>query len=279
MIKLATTVDCPPLDVRLSLHDRILVLGSCFADSMGRRMADAGFDVLVNPFGTLYNPCSIAAALERLESGLPFTQDDCVPMGAGAGKICSFSHHTSFARPTAEEFLKVANDSLSRAAAFWKTCTKVVVTFGTAYVWRRDGVPVSNCLKRPGTEFTHERLSVGDIVDCVERIERVCGGRGIVFTVSPIRHMGQGAHLNTLSKSSLLLALEGRCYFPAYEILLDELRDYRFFAQDLVHPSPLAEAVIWERLLDAAVPAGERPLIEAAEKAARAARHVCKTSD
>ena len=100
MIKLSTPVLSPALSVQISLSDRITVLGSCFADSIGRRLSAAGFDVCVNPFGTLYNPVSICNSVARLGSALPFTEADCVEMGAGAGLVCSFAHHTSFARPS-----------------------------------------------------------------------------------------------------------------------------------------------------------------------------------
>ena len=115
MLKLQTKVECGTSPVRLSFSEGIMLLGSCFADNIGTRMADAGFDVCVNPFGTLYNPVSLRNAVARLESGAPFTEADCVEMGAGAGLVCSFHHHTSFARKTPEEFLSVANASLAAA--------------------------------------------------------------------------------------------------------------------------------------------------------------------
>ena len=147
MIKLSTSVSACPLEARISLEDKIMVLGSCFADSMGSRLADGGFDVCVNPFGTLYNPVSICNSIARLESGQPFRDADCVEMGAGAGLICSFSHHSSFARATAEEFLSNANASLSEASAFWKSCNKVIISLGTAMVWKRVKAIVSLLLK------------------------------------------------------------------------------------------------------------------------------------
>ena len=112
-MKLFTEVGSEKLST-IARTDTVCVLGSCFADEMGARLSDAGFDVLRNPFGTLYNPASIAAAVARLDSAAPFTQEDCVEMGAGAGRVCSFSHHTSFARPTAEEFLANANARLKK---------------------------------------------------------------------------------------------------------------------------------------------------------------------
>lgn len=273
-MNLSTTVDTTGFGGRISLDDSIMILGSCFADNIGAKMQDAGFNVCINPFGTLYNPASVWTAVARLDSAASFTSSECLPMGAGAGLVCSFSHHTSFARPTEEEFLDNANARLEEAADFWRRCNKLVVTFGTAMVWRHDGEVVSNCLKRPAREFTHEMLDLAEIMDCIACIESM--GKDCIFTVSPIRHLSQGAHINTLSKSLLHIALSdsGVEYFPAYEILLDELRDYRFFAEDMCHPSPTAAQIIWERFVEAAVPENERVRLLENEKASRRNRHI-----
>jgi hypothetical protein len=161
-MKLQTPVTLDPAPVSISYQDKIAVLGSCFADEIGSRLASAGFDVLCNPFGTLYNPVSIGNAAARLASGVPFAADDVVEMGAGDGRYCSFWHHTSFARETPQAFLENANAVLAEASAFWKSCNKVIVTLGTAWAFRFDetGETVANCLKRPGTEFTRYRLTV-----------------------------------------------------------------------------------------------------------------------
>ena len=271
--KLHTPVEAEGNGFTVSLSDRILVLGSCFADNMGSRLLSAGFRVCVNPFGTLYNPASTAAALERLDSPTPFSEEECVEMGSGAGLVCSHSHHTRFARKTAAEFLQNANESLSGASEFWKECNKVIITFGTAAVWRRDGKVVANCLKRPQTEFTRELLTTEEIAGCIARILRT--GRECLFTVSPIRHLGAGARDNTISKSILHIALaeSGAPYFPSYEIMLDELRDYRFYADDLCHPSQAGEEVIWQRFVEWAVPRSELDAVRENEKAARRAAH------
>ena len=283
-MKLFTEVCCEKLQP-ISPRERICVLGSCFADSIGERLAAAGFDVLRNPFGTLYNPASVSDAVERLDSARPFTAQECVEMGAGAGLVCSFSHHTRFARPTAEAFLDAANAALAADAAAWAGCRRVLVTLGTACVWRaleRPGQPVvAHCLKRPAREFAHELLSVEACTALLRQMVAAHPDRQFIFTVSPIRHLGDGAHANTLSKSTLHLAVQQVLsefpdrvgYFPAYEILLDELRDYRFYANDLVHPADSAVQLIWERFLDACTDPADRPAILAAERAARAAAH------
>lgn len=296
-MKLFTPVSIETLDVQIGLGDKIMVLGSCFADNVGARMAAAGFDVCVNPFGTLYNPASIYNSIARLESGVPFTEADCVEMGAGAGLICSYSHHTSFARPTRAEFLENANEKLALASEFWRSCNKVIVTYGTSFVWKVNSllsasetkkynyltklltpIPaafgvVSNCLKRPSSEFTREMLGIDDVKALTDAISGAFPGKKFIFTVSPIRHLSDGAHANTLSKSTLHLGIAGHCYFPAFELLNDELRDYRFYAEDLVHPSPAAVGYVWEKFLEAAVPTRYWDKIKENEKAARFAAH------
>ena len=267
MLKLQTPVETCKSKVSISQNDRIFILGSCFADNIGQKMADLGFDACVNPFGTIYNPVSVSNCVARLSSGIPFSKDECVPMGAGAGLVCSFSHHTSFARRTEEEFLKVANASLEEASRRWNAATKVIITLGTAWIYEysRTGETVSNCLKIDAKEFTRRRLSVRETSLPLMNMLARHPDKEFIFTVSPIRHLKDGAHGNQLSKGTLLLALEevmakfpGRCdYFPAYEIVLDELRDYRFYAPDMIHPSAQAVDYIWSRFVDFAVPKQE----------------------
>ena len=283
MIKWQTPVAEGKCPVPLRAGDEIMVLGSCFADETGRRLAECGLDVCVNPFGTLYNPVSVCNSISRLQCGVPFTQEDCVEMGAGAGLVCSFSHHTSFARPTPEAFLANANAVLEVASARWKASNRVLITLGTAWVYRHkeSGEVVANCLKRPAGEFSRERLTVPQTAALLKSLVQRYPDKFFVFTVSPIRHLSDGAHGNQVSKSILLLALEEVCaafpdrtvYFPAYEILLDELRDYRFYAEDMVHPSPQAAEYVFGKFLSFAFPDEERSRLEERRKAFKASQH------
>lgn len=265
-MKLFTRVEPGTSTVEISYNDNVFVLGSCFADSVGMRLLNSGFNVCVNPFGTLYNPLSIAKAIERLDSGRPFSKEECVRMGAGADLVCSFSHHTSFARADEADFLAGANASLQDAALRWKTCNKVIISLGTVWCYFHDGEVVSNCLKRPQAEFERKALSLAQTSAALRGIIESNPGKEFIFTVSPIRHLADGAHANQLSKSTLLLAVQdvlgpGREYFPAYEIIMDELRDYRFYAEDLSHPSHVAEEYIWENFISFAVPEDQRARI------------------
>ncbi len=274
-MKLQTPVTLDPAPVSISYSDRIAVLGSCFADEIGGRLSAAGFQVLCNPFGVLYNPVSIRNAVARLGSGVPFTMDDVVEMGAGAGMFCSFSHHTSFARETPEAFLENANRVLEEASACWKDCNRVIVTLGTAWAFRHDGTgeTVANCLKRPAAEFSRYRLGVAQTAAILQGLVQRHPGKQFIFTVSPVRHLADGAHGNQLSKGTLLLATEGLPYFPAYEIMMDELRDYRWWAEDMVHPTKQAAAYLCDRFIEWALPTREWDLYESRMKEWRREQH------
>lgn len=282
-LKLQTPVETGRSKVGVSLNDKIAILGSCFADNMGQKMVDLGFDVCLNPFGTLYNPVSVCNSVARLTSGIPFSKDECVQMGAGAGLVCSFSHHTSFARRTEDEFLQVANASLKEASLRWKAASKVIITLGTAWIYEytRSGETVSNCLKIEAKEFTRRRLYVRDTATLLMNMIARHPEKEFIFTVSPIRHFKDGAHGNQISKSTLLLALDEvlakfpeRCeYFPAYEIVLDELRDYRFYAADMIHPSDQAVDYLWSRFVRFAMPESELPALDARRRELLRAQH------
>ena len=282
-LKLQTPVEAGKSKVGISLEDNIMVLGSCFADNIGQKMVEAGFDACVNPFGTLYNPVSVCNSVARLASGVPFSEKDCVEMGAGAGLVCSFSHHTSFARPTEGEFLADANESLEKASSFWKKASKVVITLGTAWCFEHLGTGeiVANCLKRNSQEFYRKRLSVKEVSILLKNMVSRFPEKEFIFTVSPIRHFKDGAHGNQLSKGVLLLGLEETFasfpertdYFPAYEIVLDELRDYRFYAPDMVHPSVQAVDYLWSRFVDWSVPPADFQTLEENRHQLIAARH------
>ena len=254
------------------------MLGSCFTDNIGGQLKNFGFNVCVNPFGTLYNPASVMAAVKRLISNEPFTETECVQIGAGDMRFCSYLHHTSFARETAEDFLSNANKALEEAAEFFRTCNKVIITLGTSWCYRhieRDMI-VSNCLKHPAAEYQREFLPASETAGILAEIMTLCNSsdeitpKEFIFTVSPIRHFKDGAHGNQISKASLLvgidLALNGTSsckadYFPSYEIMMDELRDYRFYAEDMCHPTLQAVNYIRERFLGWALPADEHALL------------------
>ena len=253
-MKLQTIVDIKPSGWKIGYEDKILMLGSCFSDEIGEQMKQRNLQVTCNPFGTLYNPLSIANAINLQilkSSNLQIINHD--------GLWHSMAHHGSFSRPTKEETEAAVMQSVETMQRALAEATVVIVTFGTAWVYEMGGQIVGNCHKLPADAFTRRRLSVEEIVAAWQPIIDRYPDKHWLFTVSPIRHIKDGLHENQLSKATLLQAIdelalpfrEGMVgYFPSYEILLDELRDYRFYADDLVHPSSLAVNYIWERFVD-----------------------------
>lgn len=247
-MKLQTIVDIKPSEWKIGYEDKILMVGSCFSDEIGEQMKQRYLDVVCNPFGTLYNPLSIAQALNMNE----------VPeLIEHEGLWHSMAHHGSLSRADkheAEETIRGSVEAMQKALC---EANVVIVTFGTSWVYEMNGAIVGNCHKLPESCFTRRRLSVEEIVAAWKPILEKYNDKHWLFTVSPIRHIKDGLHENQLSKATLLLALEAIknqlsaiSYFPSYEIMLDELRDYRFYADDLVHPSSLAVNYIWERFVD-----------------------------
>lgn len=287
-MKLQTPVTDSPCKVGISYKDKIMMIGSCFTDNIGGQLKDFGFDVCVNPFGTLYNPASVHSAIKRLVSREAFTPEDCVRIGAGDLRFCSFSHHTSFARQSEEDFLENANAALENAAEFFSDCNKVIITLGTSWCYRhidRDMI-VSNCLKHPAAEYSREFLHTSQTASILRDIIDICSSsktpKEVIFTVSPIRHFKDGAHGNQISKASLLVGIDQTLnelehakadYFPSYEIMMDELRDYRFYAEDMCHPTLQAVNYIRERFLAWALPSEERQILEENIKAFKRASH------
>jgi len=233
-----------------------MVTGSCFAEQTGIRFRESGFRVTVNPFGVLYNPSSISEAIRRLIRNEPFSQVELVQLN---GLYHSFSHHGSFSDTDASVTLGRINDAFRKASDALKETTCLILTFGTAWVYilPENGQVVANCHKFPASRFQRYRLTMPDIVDDYTALINYLlvqhPDLKILLTVSPIRHLKDGFHENTLSKSILLMATEALCnqfssvvYYPSYELLMDDLRDYRFYADDMMHPSPMAQDYIWE---------------------------------
>ncbi len=261
-MKLQTLVDIQPSGWQIGYEDKILLVGSCFSDSIGQMMVQRGLQVTCNPFGTLYNPVSIAQAM--LMTGIP-------PLVESDGLWHSMAHHGSFSQATEEETRKAVGNSIETMQRALEDATVVIVTFGTAWVYEmKDPVEslgpgissvVGNCHKLPSERFIRRRLSSDEIEALWLPLIARYPDKHWLFTVSPIRHIKDGLHENQLSKSTLLSAIEKISndkhhiakpisYFPSYEIMMDELRDYRFYAEDLVHPSPVAIQYIWERFTE-----------------------------
>lgn len=296
-----------------------MLLGSCFADEMGERLAAAGYKVMSNPFGTLYNPVSIAQAMQIIgaETFTPMAKEDTelFTYGIDCKRYGSYLFNTKASRESPEEFLSYANSTIEAARHFFKDSATIIVTLGTAWVYKHIGkqMIVANCHKVPAKEFSRYRLSIDETLAALKEITAF-PGKQYIFTVSPIRHLADGEHGNQLSKATLLLATDALIsqaaapasqaapaaqasqavqaapvalqtspaelrpspvasqtspaaqpsqpaqpsqaagkdatsiyYFPAYEIVMDELRDFRHYAEDTVHPSAETAEYIFSR--------------------------------
>ena len=309
-------IEIEPLRRRIGKQEGILLLGSCFADEMGERLAAAGYKVMSNPFGTLYNPVSIAQAMQIIgaETFTPLAKEDTelFTYGICCKRYGSYLFNTKASRESPEEFLSYANSTIEAARHFFKESATIIVTLGTAWVYKHIGkqMIVANCHKVPAKEFSRYRLSIDETLAALKEITAF-PGKQYIFTVSPIRHLADGEHGNQLSKATLLLATDALIsqaaaqasqalqaapaapalqatpasqaaqaapaalhtspaelqpspvasqtspaagkeatsiyYFPAYEIVMDELRDFRHYAEDTVHPSAETAEYIFSR--------------------------------
>lgn len=250
-------VDIPKSEFTISHHTQIMMIGSCFAENIGRELQENNFNACLNPFGILYNPASIQQALEILSEEKDFSASDVF---FHEGLYHTFFHHSSFSHNDKNLFLEEINNKRQKASLKLKGSDALLITFGTSYVFTHTETKniVANCHKQPSHLFDRRRLSVEEIVDSWEslilKLRKNNPSLKLLFTVSPIRHWKDGAHNNQLSKATLLLAidilsekLKDIYYFPSYEIVLDELRDYRFYAEDMIHPNQTAIHYIWER--------------------------------
>ena len=255
MPPLTTSVPVPHMPFKIDFATGIVSLGSCFADEIGSRLQEGDFFIELNPFGTLYNPASIASGLRRLMEDRPIEKGDLVKH---EGYWHSWHHHGSFSHTTAAATLTACNSRIHRAHRNLASAKLLMVTFGSAWIFEHEGQVVANCHKVPPQEFVRRRMTVDDIVSLwhplLDELHTLYPTLTVLFSVSPIRHMADGAHGNQLSKSTLLLAIDElvarhdtfTVYYPAYELVLDELRDYRYFGPDMCHPSTLAVDIVWE---------------------------------
>ena len=275
-MKFRTEIEPSPSGVQIGYENRTLALGSCFAAHIAARLSRAKFRVEVNPTGILFNPLSVAAAVRGF--GRPVVRDELHTDGQ---RWFHFGFHGDFSAPTPDEALRRMNAARQAGSEALRTADRVILTFGTAWVYERQGEVVANCHRRPAAEFARRRLSVDEIADAISELaEGPLAGRSILLTVSPVRHTGDGLAGNAVSKAALRLAAEELAerfpdvhYFPAYEILNDDLRDYRFYADDLVHPAPQAVEYVWEKFSAAVLSEQARRLLPDVRHIVVAAAH------
>lgn len=278
-MQLSTPIDITPH--RLIDYSRpFLLLGSCFSEHIGSRLLESRFPGCVNPFGVLYNPQSILQALQRLWENHPFTADELIHTG---GLWHSLMHHGSFSSASQEETLRAINEQYLKAAESIREVKTYLITFGSSWVYEYEGKVVANCHKMPQKAFTQRRLTVEEIVlpwkQMIAQIQQQVPDAEFLFTVSPMRYREHGPLAAGTNKAVLLLAVEqltqqpGVHYFPSYEIMMDELRDYRFYAADMIHPSDVAVGYIWERFRDTQLTREAQTLLPRIERLTKQLAH------
>lgn len=259
-MELRTNFSIPPSEIRITYQDPVMFIGSCFSTSIGKQFESGHMPVMINPSGTVYNPVSVCNTLDTISAGKNYKISDLYNHEM---TWLSFNHSTDFSSDNPETALEKINSKIEEARNFITSARFLFITFGTArvYRWKQSGKIVSNCHKIPAREFTEELLSVKTVVSLWRKQLDSLNSRfpdiKVIFTVSPVRHWKDGAHGNQISKSVLLLAVEELLehpsqpgYFPAYEIVMDDLRDYRFYDDDMLHPSKSAIDYIWEKFTE-----------------------------
>lgn len=279
----------PDSDVGAITHgSAIMMLGSCFSDNMARQLERRLFNVVANPFGTLFNPASIAESLQRISDRRHFAANDIFKTG---NLYSCFDCHSSLSETTAEGMLNNLNNLVDSTADFLRRATDVFLTYGTAWIYelKQTGHAVANCHKQHPELFIRRMMSIEEseaqMHKAIDAIKSVAPRARIWITVSPVRHLSDGAHGNNLSKATLLLAANRVSaqanvnYFPSYEIVLDELRDYRFFNSDMCHPSEMTVNYIYEKFAEAFFTRETIDLASKCEKFTRRLVHRPMTAD
>lgn len=277
--------ELPPLSFpfKISHADALLSIGSCFTEHIGERLSTLKFKQLQNPFGIVYNPISIAEQLEWLLSDKKFAASDLFQHNE---LWHSWAHHGSFSSLNQMETLVKINESLQQAQATLPSVTRLLVTLGTAnvFVLKESDKIVANCHKMPSQVFEKRRLSVeaiaANFIPILQKLKLQNPDLQVILTVSPVRHIRDGFVANQRSKATLLLAIAEICqelefahYFPAYELILDDLRDYRFFNADMIHPNEVAIDYVWQRFAEVFFDKNTQDLISQIEAIVQASQH------
>lgn len=265
--------------INITQQDAILLIGSCFTENIGEKLLNSKFNVNINPFGIIYNPISIANSLTRIVNNQLYTEQELTEHHK---KWFSFDHHGSFSSFNKAACLAKINNEITCAHQHLQETKTIVVTLGTAWVYENieNKKLVANCHKIPSKNFTKRLLSVDEIVQSFSALANTLKNIQFIFTVSPVRHISDGLHENNISKSILHLAIHqlinklNNChYFGAYEMVIDELRDYRFYKEDMIHPTPQAINYVCDKFASTYFNEQTAQLNQRIEKLQQAALH------
>lgn len=255
-------LDVRPMKEKISIRDHIMLTGSCFSENLGEKLVHNRFNVMFNPSGIMFNPVSIA---DSLTSYITNRSYDHSMIFKHQEWWTSWDHHTRFTHSDADELLAMINASQKSAHDFLRKTDWLIITLGSAWVYQLDdGRVVANCHKVPTDKFRKKLLSFEDVLstldNVIHRLFLFNPGIRIMFTISPVRHLRDGFIENNRSKAVLIQAVhhlvdkfDKLYYFPSYELVIDDLRDYRFYAEDMVHPNYQATEYVWQKFLKACV--------------------------
>ncbi len=263
--------------------DPILCIGSCFASHMAEKLREMKFEVMENPFGILYNPVSIARMLNRLISGERYTHED---LFEHQGLWHSFDHHGKFSDPDPQKCLDNINQEITKGQSFLNKAKYIILTLGTANAFKvkKNNYIVANCHKLPSNQFLRMRIgpekSLMVLKEALQTIQERNPGIQVIGTISPVRHIRDGFVENQKSKATLILAVDQLVkkldffrYFPAYEIVMDDLRDYRFYEEDMIHPNSIAVNYIWDNFKKSFFDVKNQSLLARIEGLVKATKH------
>lgn len=268
----------------IDYKSHLAFFGSCFADNISAQFASRKFKVLANPFGTVYNPLSIERSIQIIVDGKAFGEQDVFKDERSDGLWHCWDAHSSLSSSSREECITKLNSARDQAREFLQQADTVFITIGSAFVYSLGEKVVANCHRQDPRIFERRLISTEEASQSIERIvaqlHAINPDSRTIFTVSPIRHLGDGAHENNLSKATALLAINkaleegsGAEYFPSYEIVMDELRDYRFYSDDMIHLSKTAEEYIFERMVETYCDDSTRENMAKVEKFLKMANH------
>lgn len=282
-MKFRTEINIDPAPLNIKHTDKTITMGSCFAENIGEYFSKYKFNVMKNPFGVLYNPVSILNAIVCLKEKKLFSRDDLI---YEQSEWHSFYFHSDFSSHDADVCLKNINTKIHETSDFLSKASVIIITLGTSFVFRHKekNIIVSNCHKIPPQQFEHFMLNQEETLNNLQAIvgtlKKINKNIGVIFTVSPIRHWKNGAVNNQLSKANLIVAVHETLkknnnvfYFPSYEIMMDDLRDYRYYSEDLIHLNSVAVDYIWEKFRGTFFTNRTNILITQLDKIIRAAGH------
>ena len=279
---LQTKIPLQGASAAIDYESKLLLLGSCFAEHIADKLYYHRYQLVSNPFGILFHPKAIENLLRRSLYGERYTENELFYLNDAWH---SFDSHSDLSHSSNDETLKNLNTALIRTREQLLETTHVIITLGTAWVYRNNESKriVANCHKVPQKEFSKELLSVDVLVESLnsilEIIKKANQNAAVIFTVSPVRHLKDGFVENTRSKAHLITAVHQLMqnrqvhYFPSYELVMDELRDYRFYAKDMIHPNDVAIDYVWDRFKEVWIAPHSYPIMEAVDQVQKGLKH------